>query len=230
MALAHRRRARRHVDARRPRGHPRRRRRAAARPPRHAAPRRRADRRGGDRVPRRGHRRSAAVRAALGHVRAQAPLLRDADAVRGRQAATALSWSFASFATFRALTGAGIGGESSAVNSAIDELLPARIRGHADLAINGTYWLGTALGSVVTLAVVNASVIPNALAWRIALLIGAVLGAGILLFRRHLPESPRWLLLHGYVDRAEGVTRIIEKHVARCRRPGPTRCSRPRAP
>jgi len=132
-------------------------------------------------------------------------------------AMTALSWSFASFATFRALTGAGIGGESSAVNSAIDELLPARVRGHADLAINGTYWLGTALGAVVTLAVVNASLVPGALAWRVAFLVGAVLGAGILLFRRHLPESPRWLLLHGYVDRADAVTRVIEKHVARHR-------------
>jgi MFS family permease len=128
-------------------------------------------------------------------------------------AMTALSWDFASFALFRALTGAGIGGECSAVNSAIDELLPARVRGHADLAINGTYWLGTALGAALTLVVSDPRVLPHAVGWRVAFLIGAVLGACILTLRRHLPESPRWLLLHGRVDEAEEIARAIEAAV-----------------
>jgi MFS family permease len=133
-------------------------------------------------------------------------------------AATALSWSFASFAVFRALTGAGIGGESSAVNSAIDELLPARVRGHADLAINGTYWLGTALGALLTVVLANPHVLPPRLAWRAAFLLGALLGGCILFLRNHLPESPRWLLLHGRVDDAEATTRDIERAVARVHR------------
>ena len=129
-------------------------------------------------------------------------------------ALTAVSWSFASFAVFRALTGAGIGGEVSAVNSAIDELLPARVRGHADLAINGTYWLGTALGATLALVVADARVVPPAWSWRVAFLTGAVLGLSVLLLRKHLPESPRWLLLHGRVDEAEAVMIRIERAVA----------------
>ncbi len=127
---------------------------------------------------------------------------------------TAFSWSFASFAFFRALTGAGIGGEGSAVNSAIDELLPARVRGHADLAINGTYWLGTALGAVLTLIVADPRVLPRALAWRVAFALGALLSAGVLLLRNQLPESPRWLLLHGRATEADRVMRDIERRVA----------------
>jgi MFS family permease len=130
-------------------------------------------------------------------------------------ALTAFAWSFGSFALFRALTGAGIGGESSAVNSAIDELLPARVRGRADLAINGTYWLGTAIGAAMTVVVTRAHLVPDALAWRFAFLIGAVLGAGILFLRNHLPESPRWLLLHGRLREAETTVEGIEAHVAR---------------
>jgi MFS family permease len=129
-------------------------------------------------------------------------------------AMTSLSWSFASFAIFRALTGAGIGGECAAVNSAIDELLPARVRGHADLAINGTYWLGTALGAALTLVLANSHVLPHALRWRAAFLLGAVLGACILFLRNRLPESPRWLLLHGRVHEAEEVVVRIERIVA----------------
>jgi MFS family permease len=136
-------------------------------------------------------------------------------------ALTAFSWSFASFAFFRVLTGAGIGGESAAVNSAIDELLPARVRGRADLAINGTYWLGTALGAAMTVAITRSQIVPDRLAWRLAFLLGAVLGTGILLLRNHLPESPRWLLLHGRVSEAERVTASIEQHVARYHQPLP---------
>lgn len=128
-------------------------------------------------------------------------------------ALTALSWSFASFALFRALTGAGIGGEGAAVNSAIDELLPARVRGRADLAINGTYWLGTALGAAVALALANSSSLSSNWAWRAAFFVGAVLAGFILLLRRSLPESPRWLLMHGRADEAEAVMEEIERAV-----------------
>jgi MFS family permease len=133
----------------------------------------------------------------------------------GATAMTAMSWNFASFAVFRALTGAGIGGECSAVNSAIDELIPARVRGHADLAINGTYWLGTALGAALTIVVANARVIPHTLGWRIAFLLGAVLGTGVLFLRHTVPESPRWMLLHGKVAEAETTTGTIERAVGR---------------
>jgi MFS family permease len=128
---------------------------------------------------------------------------------------SALSWSFASFALFRALTGAGIGGEYSAVNSAIDELVPARLRGRIDLAVNGTYWLGAALGACMTLGLLNAPWIPRPLAWRAVFALGAVLGVGVLLLRRHVPESPRWLLLHGRVGEAELVMSDIEAAVRR---------------
>src|SRR3954462_11557597 len=111
-------------------------------------------------------------------------------------AATALSWNLWSFALFRFFTGAGIGGEYSAVNSAIDELIPARVRGQADLGINSTYWLGTALGAAMTLVLLNARLLPHALGWRFSFVLGTVVGLSVLLLRRHVPDSPRWLLLH----------------------------------
>ena len=130
-------------------------------------------------------------------------------------AATGLAWDFASFAFFRFLTGAGIGGEYSAVNSAIDELIPARVRGRTDLMINGTYWLGAALGAFLTLGLLGTTLLPRPIAWRVVFLVGALLGLIIIFLRRHLPESPRWLLLHGRVQQAEQVVTAIEKDVER---------------
>jgi MFS family permease len=126
---------------------------------------------------------------------------------------TAFANGFLLFAVFRALTGAGIGGEYSAINAAIDELLPARVRGRADLAINGTYWLGAALGALGTLVLLDPHWVPRAFGWRLCFGLGALLGLVILFTRRHLPESPRWLLMHGRVDEAERVVAEIEARV-----------------
>jgi MFS family permease len=130
-------------------------------------------------------------------------------------AATAFSWNFASFTFFRALTGAGIGGEYAAVNSAIDELIPARVRGHVDLMINSTFWGGAALGSGASLLLLNSGFFPATLSWRLAFLIGAVIGVGVLALRRHVPESPRWLMTHAGKDEAEGVVNDIEQQVTK---------------
>jgi MFS family permease len=128
---------------------------------------------------------------------------------------TAFSWNFWSFAVFRFFTGAGIGGEYSAINSAIDEMIPARVRGHVDLAINGTFWVGAAIGSLATLVLLDAHVFPINLGWRLGFAIGAVLGLIVVLFRRFVPESPRWLMTHGYKKEAERVVGQIEREVER---------------
>jgi MFS family permease len=129
-------------------------------------------------------------------------------------AATAFSWSFASFTVFRALTGAGIGGEYAAINSAVDELIPARVRGHVDLFVNATFWIGAALGSGASFWLLNTTVVSPGFAWRFAFGIGAVIGLGVLFLRRHVPESPRWLMVHGRVREAEATVAEIEKKVS----------------
>jgi MFS family permease len=138
---------------------------------------------------------------------------------------SAFSWSFASYAFFRALTGAGIGGEYAAVNSAIDELIPARVRGRVDLMINGSYWAGAALGSAATLVLLNPRWVPVWLGWRCAFGIGAVLGLVVIFFRRWIPESPRWLMIHGRNPEAERIVaeverRIVESNAAGITNPG----------
>jgi len=126
---------------------------------------------------------------------------------------TAFSWNLASFMVFRFLTGAGIGGEYAAINSAIDELIPARRRGHTDLAINGTWWLGSAAGALLTLVLLNPAIFPEYLGWRLCFLLGAVLGVAIALIRRLIPESPRWLMTHSRVQEAEAVVARIEREI-----------------
>ncbi len=128
-------------------------------------------------------------------------------------AATALSWNFESFLFFRFLTGAGIGGEYSAINSAIQELIPARLRGRIDLAINGSFWLGAAAGALVSVPLLDPTLVGPDLGWRIAFGSGAVLGLFILFLRRFLPESPRWLMIHGREGEARRVMDEIEARV-----------------
>jgi MFS family permease len=127
--------------------------------------------------------------------------------------ASALSWNFASFALFRALTGAGIGGEYAAINSTIDELIPARRRGAVDLAVNGTWWFGTVLGSAASLVLLDPRIVDQHLGWRLAFGLGAALAVGIVFVRRSLPESPRWLVTHGREREAESVVAQIERDV-----------------
>jgi MFS family permease len=129
--------------------------------------------------------------------------------------ATAFSWNLFTFGLFRFLTGAGIGGEYAAINSAIDELIPARVRGWADLAINGSWWVGTAIGASLTLVLLNPNLISHTIGWRLCFGLGAILGLAILMVRRILPESPRWLMTHGRIDKAEQVVKEIEETVKR---------------
>src|SRR3989442_9872475 len=124
---------------------------------------------------------------------------------------TAFSWNFVSYAFFRALTGAGIGGEYAAINSAIDELIPARVRGRVDLMINGSYWLGAALGAGATIFLLDPRRLPIWLGWRCAFGIGATLGLVIIFFRRWIPESPRWLMIHGRNQEAVRIVGQVER-------------------
>ncbi|HEV7756093.1 MAG TPA: MFS transporter [Mycobacteriales bacterium] len=124
---------------------------------------------------------------------------------------TAFSFDLWIFFVFRFFAGMGIGGEYAAINSAIDELIPARHRGHTDLAINGTYWLGAMLGAASQFVLLNPDILPVDIGWRIGFLIGPIIGLAIWGLRRHLPESPRWLLMHGRADEAEATVEQIEK-------------------
>jgi MFS family permease len=128
---------------------------------------------------------------------------------------TAFSMNPIWFFACRFFTGAGIGGEYSAINSAIDELMPARLRGRIDLLINGSYWLGAAAGAALTLVLLDTSIFPADLGWRFAFGLGAVLGLVILVVRRNVPESPRWLTIHGQHDVAEAVVGDVERSVSR---------------
>jgi MFS family permease len=117
------------------------------------------------------------------------------------------------FYIFRFFTGAGIGGEYAAINSAIDELIPARLRGRVALFINGSYWVGTACGAALAIVLLDTDIFPAAIGWRLAFGLGAILGLGILIVRRHVPESPRWLFIHGHDKEAEVVVADIEKEI-----------------
>jgi len=126
-------------------------------------------------------------------------------------AATALSWNVWSYALFRFLTGAGIGGEYTAINSTIQELVPARYRGWTDLIINGSFWVGAAIGAVSAIVLLDPQVVGADLGWRLAYLTGAGLGLVVFVMRLWIPESPRWLMIHGYPDRAKIVVADIER-------------------
>jgi MFS family permease len=129
--------------------------------------------------------------------------------------ACGFSWDFWSFALFRFFTGTGIGGEYAAVNATIQELIPARRRGFTDLVVNGSFWIGAALGAAGAVVVLDPAVMPPEIGWRAAFIIGGVLGVLVFLLRRFLPESPRWLMTHGQPREAERVVRSIEQRVER---------------
>jgi MFS family permease len=139
-------------------------------------------------------------------------------------AASGLAPSLGVFLVLRFAAGAGIGGEYAAINSAIDELVPARVRGAVDLAINGSYWIGIAAGAGLTLIVLDPSLFPVAVGWRVSFGLGAVLGLVVLVVRRRVPESPRWLLLHGYTRAAAATVDAIEREVGQpAHAPAPVR-------
>ncbi|WP_416962277.1 MFS transporter, partial [Streptomyces sp. Agncl-13] len=128
-------------------------------------------------------------------------------------ALTAASFSTWWFFTFRFLTGFGIGGEYAAINSAIDELIPAYCRGRVDLIINGSFWVGAVGGSLLSIVALNTDIFAADVGWRLAFALGAVLALVILLVRRHVPESPRWLLIHGRDREADEVVTSIERRI-----------------
>jgi len=135
--------------------------------------------------------------------------------------ATAFSPNFAFFAVCRFVTGLGIGGEYAAINSAIDELIPARVRGRVNLAINGSFWLGAALGAGLSLVLLDPRVFGPVWGWRVCFGLGALLAVAIVLIRRHIPESPRWLTTHGRHAEAGRIIDAIEAEVSRQHGPLP---------
>src|SRR5262245_26822541 len=126
-------------------------------------------------------------------------------------AATALSWDIWSFALFRFVTGAGIGGEYTAINSTIQELIPARYRGWTDLVINGSFWIGAALGAVGAIVLLDPALFAPDVGWRLAFFIGAALGVFVFVMRFWIPESPRWLMIHGRAAEAEAIIASIDE-------------------
>ncbi|MFH0341891.1 MAG: MFS transporter [Chromatiales bacterium] len=126
---------------------------------------------------------------------------------------TALAFDAWWFYLFRFLTGAGIGGEYAAINSAIDELIPARVRGRVDLMINGSYWVGTGFGAALSVVLLDTNIFPADVGWRCAFGLGAILGLGILLVRRNVPESQRWLVIQGRKQEAEELVATIERRI-----------------
>ena len=127
---------------------------------------------------------------------------------------SACAWDFASFALFRAITGLGIGGEYAAINSTIDELIPARYRGRVDLIVNGSFWLGAALGAFASTLLLDPRLLPPAIGWRLGFAVGGVLGLSVLALRRFVPESPRWLVTHCREEEARRGMAEIEARVA----------------
>ncbi|HEY0219042.1 MAG TPA: MFS transporter [Afipia sp.] len=125
-------------------------------------------------------------------------------------AATSLSWNVASYSLFRFFTGAGIGGEYTAINSTIQELVPARYRGRTDIIVNGSFWIGAAMGAIAAIVLLDPSVIDPEIGWRLAFLTGALLGLIVLVMRLWIPESPRWLMVHGQPEEAEKIVAEIE--------------------
>lgn len=127
--------------------------------------------------------------------------------------ATAFSMTIWWYFAARFVTGAGIGGEYAAINSAIDELIPKKYRGRVDVAINGSFWIGAAGGALLTIPLLDPTLVPAEWGWRLAFALGAILAVGILVVRRHVPESPRWLFIHGREDEGEEIVRGIEHRV-----------------
>jgi MFS family permease len=125
--------------------------------------------------------------------------------------ASGLAWNYAALLAFRFVTGAGIGGEYAAINATIQEVVPARFRGFTDLVINGSYWIGAALGAAGALVALDPHLVPPAYGWRLAFILGGLLAATALALRRHIPESPRWLMTHGYPSEAERIVTDIER-------------------
>ena len=129
--------------------------------------------------------------------------------------ASGLAWSFWSFALFRFITGAGIGGEYAAVNATIQELIPARRRGFTDLCINGSFWFGAALGAGSALLVLDPAIVDPEWGWRAAFIVGGAIGLAVLFLRQWIPESPRWLMTHGAPEEASRVVGEIEQRIER---------------
>ncbi len=127
---------------------------------------------------------------------------------------SAVSWDANSFTVSRILTGIAVGGEYAAINSAIDEITPARLRGRVNLAVNASYWLGAAIGALASVLFTSGDVMPITVGWRLAFAIGGLLGLPVIWLRMFVPESPRWLVTHGHVDHAHETVSGIEDKVA----------------